>query len=199
MLTSRAISTPSFNWATGFDPWKRRSIQKNCHREQIASIGPRAFTRGYQFVGYGEYLLRGRASIGPRIFTRGYECSTCRVGHGCPGASIGPRIFTRGYRLLLAGPPGFWRGFNWATDFHPWILHLQTPNRDYIKWLQLGHGFSPVDTVVSDLKVFVGNHASIGPRIFTRGYSTLQIALSQAISLRCFREVRPSLSRCNES
>ena len=151
-------------------------------------MGPRIFIRGYRratcrstsvstFNGAADFHPRIRpcrnrvshpcpASMGPRIFIRGYSSAKSPSSRRC-GASMGPRIFIRGYGSRLnanAGPPRF----NGAADFHPRIL-LASGKTAVFDALQWGRGFSSADTGVGPGALAL-RRASMGPRIFIRGY-----------------------------
>jgi len=155
---------PRFNGAADFHPRIRNPVSDNAWAHN-ASMGPRIFIRGYRpFL--QERKRRGDASMGPRIFIRGYM------------------------------PPAAWTtrptSFNGAADFHPRILGDGTaPGPGGM--LQWGRGFSSADTAARARALwrrggFNGaadfhprihqrpqqgpsqQRASMGPRIFIRGY-----------------------------
>ena len=60
-------------------------------------------------------------------------------------------------------------GFNSATAFQPWKpdgLHVRGV---MMRWLQFGHGFSAVETLLAVLPTLHTIAASIRPRLFSRG------------------------------
>jgi hypothetical protein len=136
----------------------------------LASIGPRIFTRGYlRMIAYcGTALLSLQLGHGfspvdtsAALAASGTAVPVLQLGHGFSpvdtgfcwqglpasgAASIGPRIFTRGYFICRLRTETTSSGFNWATDFHPWIPWYPISRCSSGTMLQLGHGFSPVDT-----------------------------------------------------
>ena len=138
----------------------------------LASIGPRVFTRGYPTLG-----------LSYRFAVRGLQ-----LGHGfLPVDTTTRRDGTRGVGHCFNWATGFYPwiqrdtggvlmltflGFNWATGFYPWIHEIDTSPSASVWRLQLGHGFLPVDTWPGSGPGKVQMTASIGPRVFTRGYLT---------------------------
>ncbi len=78
----------------------------------LASMGPRAFTRGDRSRG----ILRGSdypASMGPRAFTRGDAGQPLR-GYRLRAASMGPRAFTRGDERVAVHPEQPGHALQWG-------------------------------------------------------------------------------------
>ena len=184
---------------------------RRCHQ---ASMGPRIFIRGYgrsprppapgrqSFNGAADFHPRirkdqyeivapGGASMGPRIFIRGYATDAWQAG-GSGAASMGPRIFIRGYfadevfranHHTLQWGRGFssadtvvWarhgagqKGFNGAADFHP---RIRGPGMvsGHNKSASMGPRIFIRGYVLLPLRPSLLGVASMGPRIFIRGY-----------------------------
>ena len=165
-LRSGSTAREGFNGATAFQPWNSRTVATRTSAV-TASMGPRHFSRGIDFIlaptpmsnhelqwGHGisavEFSHHRRldgepigASMGPRHFSRGIGGSTVPGSRGSI-ASMGPRHFSRGIDCYCDYIASHYGSFNGATAFQPWNLrtvHL------YV------HGAT----------------ASMGPRHFSRG------------------------------
>jgi len=66
--------------------------------------------------------------------------------------------------------------FNGATSFQTWKLKKCTTNSDLVVRLQWGHVFSDVETFHGEERVYGIRMASMGPRLFRRGNSTIPAA-----------------------
>jgi hypothetical protein len=133
------------------------------------------------------------ASIGRRPFSRGYCGRTRDPSLRTPGfnwattfqpwipvylriAGVRQPILQLGHDLS-AVDTWSWQGgsrsctrFNCATTFQPWTPLILIAVAVLVKELQLGHDLSAVDTNTDEQHVAEKQHASIGPRPFSRGY-----------------------------
>ena len=86
------------------------------------------------------------ASMGPRLFSRGNCASDCWLRPQYGMASMGPRLFSRGngqHRAESVHDANV--GFNGATTFQPWKCHDRCMRRIWQNALQWGHDFSAVE------------------------------------------------------
>src|SRR3990172_564718 len=129
-------------WGRGFSAAERGANVTNRGQESAASMGPRLFSRGKQYVkdqteavclasmgprlfsrgkdvGAALAEIRDRASMGPRLFSRGKE--TCGTSPFLEAAlaSMGPRLFSRGKEMERYNERKDWIGFNGAAAFQP--------------------------------------------------------------------------------
>ena len=114
----------------------------------------------------------GFASIGPRNFLRGNGLTLINT-HGQPIRFNWATEFSP-WKLLNAELSGLGtQSFNWATEFSPWKRLISGAAYDPVNQLQLGHGIFSVETVCGGICDCYRGLASIGPRNFLRGNSTL--------------------------
>ena len=128
-------------------------------------MGPRIFIRGYDGIhaiyGIKDGLQWGRGFSSADTNSRYLVEAALR-------ASMGPRIFIRGYVRSHAVIRRRWCRFNGAADFHPRIPESNVCQAGTPK-LQWGRGFSSADTRQRAKEIALMK-ASMGPRIFIRGY-----------------------------
>ena len=215
---SDATNDISFNWAMAFQPWIHVRGHYHCN-------GCLTLQLGHGFSAMDTPKTGGRAgfdysaSIGPWLFSHGYLLEFRNRRHSIH-ASIGPWLFSHGYVLNDECAAHGQNSFNWAMAFQPWIPHScdevdpdevaasigpwlfshgyhhckRTLCQSLLK-LQLGHGFSAMDTLLlvfgnrpllyrfnwamafqpwirASLYLFVLllDCASIGPWLFSHGY-----------------------------
>jgi len=132
------------------------------------------------------------ASMGPRLFSRGDHPTRWPWRHSDGLASMGPRLFSRGDQLIAVGVAARLL-LQWGHGFSAVETITFTNSRIAIDELQWGHGFSAVETVAQcrharqDGEGFNGatafqpwrpelcvrmleqEPASMGPRLFSRG------------------------------
>ena len=181
-----------FNGAAAFQPRKLGAVPIwSCARR--ASMGPRLFSRGNTLEDALVGFVHNAASMGPRLFSRGNICAN-NPGLIVARASMGPRLFSRGNASLLSAhrrrdallqwgrgfsaaetppqTPKFGRpttSFNGAAAFQPRKQESQYTQRPRIESLQWGRGFSAAETWCHKMPYGYGEHASMGPRLFSRG------------------------------
>ena len=95
---------------------------------------------------------------------------------------MGPRIFIRGYVGCLANRDLFLR-LQWGRGFSSADTRAPEGSPAEDVGLQWGRGFSSADTVFGD-HLYVVPLASMGPRIFIRGYKNTRISRSSARALQ---------------
>ena len=156
-----------------------------------ASMGPRRFSRGKDK--YRKYkAILTLASMGPRRFSRGKD-KYRKYKAILTLASMGPRRFSRGKRDLPTVYPHMPLGFNWAAALQPrkatesqrfvpvglvlqWGRGFSAAESQFvlcsfqiISPLQWGRGFSAVESQFAIIILTKFIHASMGPRLFSRG------------------------------
>src|SRR5437868_2987829 len=118
-------------------------------------------------------MLTPRASIGPRSFNRGNDFMTGHVGASV-GASIGPRSFNRGntsHHSRLRRPIS---GFNRAAVFQPRKPPLTTAMPTWQLRFNRAAVFQPRKPAGKWIDAETSYEASIGPRSFNRGNHGIQ-------------------------
>ncbi len=153
-------------------------------------------------------MLRIPASMGPRLFSRGnisknlsclWRPRLLQWGHDFSAveivavrvttisdtlASMGPRLFSRGNSTIVELRVCGWNGFNGATTFQPWKCGIGISNSEGPIKLQWGHDFSAVEIGEVGRQVVIGDVASMGPRLFSRG--NLRAYQQPVCCLLCF-------------
>ena len=85
-------------------------------------------------------------------------------------ASMLPWIFIHGYVNDVVVSSVLLDSFNVAMDFHPWIRIASEEYPPEVNELQCCHGFSSMDTSISDMLIIICSPASMLPWIFIHGY-----------------------------
>ncbi len=180
---------------TGCGPPRSFRVEGSRRRLGLASMGPRAFTRGDDLSGASEgdndpllqwghahsrvetpLLIETPAAV--MLLQWGHAHSRVETGANAAsggrrvGASMGPRAFTRGDQpRRLAGTGGARGGFNGATRIHAW--------RPWSRWrppnpVGCFNGATRIHAwrLSKTRRITPGaKAASMGPRAFTRGDS----------------------------
>ena len=155
---------------------------------------PWIFIHGYQDKTNSRNKIVSSASMLPWIFIHGYEYGALvkvvafawlQCCHGFSSmdtigfflrspensqASMLPWIFIHGYVNDVVVSSVLLDSFNVAMDFHPWIRIASEEYPPEVNELQCCHGFSSMDTSISDMLIIICSPASMLPWIFIHGY-----------------------------
>ncbi len=156
-----------------------KAMTLTARRIDQASMGPRLLSRGV------ETSTRARApnwiaSMGPRLLSRGVRLAQLPLGDLLL-ASMGPRLLSRGVGTGCRATPCCWRRFNGAAASQPRSPakpRLDVPDFLLLQW---GRGFSAAESRKHGRQDDDDQHASMGPRLLSRGVNRDDCLVSGAI------------------
>ena len=157
-----------FNGATAFQPWilSPRFISQRCSDMLQWGHGLSAVDTGKEPCKFNGANI---ASMGPRPFSRGY-LRPASVGDLVLSASMGPRPFSRGYTAAALAAPAWCSELQWGHGLSAVDTQRIRCRIRSLVLLQWGHGLSAVDTRRHARQLHGERRASMGPRPFSRGY-----------------------------
>ena len=157
-----------FNGATAFQPWIRRTCPE-CGSRECALQWGHGISAVDTRCGERVAAIQEVASMGPRHFSRGYRRRWCRW-HQALTRFNGATAFQPWIRRLPSSSAMGSVGLQWGHGISAVDTWHQRRRGPPVRKLQWGHGISAVDTRRRRCHLSRLQEASMGPRHFSRGY-----------------------------